>query len=256
MMKNIRLNSSGFTLIELMLAMAISLFLIGGVVLIQSSSRATSAEAENLSRMQENIRFTTDLMVRDIRNAGFRDQLSLTSKQFKDIGTNFARIQNKADEGPSLEIAYAGWESCSDGFEIIDATNKVPSEIRNRYFVQNGELKCVGSKDGAEQPPVALASRIESANFELLCPGGASATSSSPPTSSSLWVNGQDFEKERTSLQDACHGVKIMLTYEAVNDDVTPVTVEVTAGFRNILLGQLMWQAVCQLVDSPTICSA
>jgi|GEM_PF-6111953 len=69
MIKNVRLNGSGFTLIELMLAMAISLFLIGGVALIQSSSRATSAEAERLSRIQENIRFPDYLRFSAIEKA-------------------------------------------------------------------------------------------------------------------------------------------------------------------------------------------
>lgn len=61
----------GFTIVELMVAMAISLLLLGGVVAIFTSSKTTYERVERLSRTQENGRFALDAIVRDIRSAGY-----------------------------------------------------------------------------------------------------------------------------------------------------------------------------------------
>lgn len=61
----------GFSLIELMVAMALSLVLLGGVLAIFASSRKTFETNDRLSRIQENGRFALDSIVRDIRAAGY-----------------------------------------------------------------------------------------------------------------------------------------------------------------------------------------
>jgi type IV pilus assembly protein PilW len=61
----------GFTVIELMVAMVISLLLLGGVVTIFVSSKGTYERVERLSRTQEAGRFALDAIVRDIRSAGY-----------------------------------------------------------------------------------------------------------------------------------------------------------------------------------------
>jgi type IV pilus assembly protein PilW len=61
----------GFTLVELMIAMLISLFLLGGVVQIFVSSKQSYRVNEDASRLQENGRFAMDIMARDIRMSGF-----------------------------------------------------------------------------------------------------------------------------------------------------------------------------------------
>lgn len=62
---------AGFTVIELMVAMVISLLLLGGVVTIFVSSKGTYERVERLSRTQEAGRFALDAIVRDIRSAGY-----------------------------------------------------------------------------------------------------------------------------------------------------------------------------------------
>ncbi len=62
----------GFTLVELMIAAAISLIMLAGVIHIFSSSKATYRVQEGLSRVQENGRFALELMGRKIRMAGYQ----------------------------------------------------------------------------------------------------------------------------------------------------------------------------------------
>jgi type IV pilus assembly protein PilW len=64
-------RQSGFSLVELMVAMLLSLILLGGVLAIFASSRQTYETTDQLSRIQENGRFALDVIVRDLRGAGF-----------------------------------------------------------------------------------------------------------------------------------------------------------------------------------------
>lgn len=66
-----RQRQSGFGVIEIMLAMLISLILLSGVIQIYTGSKESYVMAENLSRMQENARFAVNMLAHDIRMAGF-----------------------------------------------------------------------------------------------------------------------------------------------------------------------------------------
>ena len=65
-------HQRGLTLVELMIALVLGLFLIGGLLQIFISSKQTYRMQEALSRLQENGRFAIDFMTRDIRLAGFK----------------------------------------------------------------------------------------------------------------------------------------------------------------------------------------
>ena len=65
-------NSCGLSLVELLVAMAVSLVLLGGIYQIFFSSTTTYAVNENFSRLQENARFAMSFLERDVRQAGYR----------------------------------------------------------------------------------------------------------------------------------------------------------------------------------------
>jgi len=62
-------RSSGFSLVELMIAMLLGLFLIGGVISVFLSNKQVYRQNENLARMQENARYAFEVVGRDIREA-------------------------------------------------------------------------------------------------------------------------------------------------------------------------------------------
>ena len=66
------------TLIEIMIALLIGAFLLGGVLQIFSGSQQTYRMQENLSRLQENYRFALDFLAHDSRMAGYRECLTYT----------------------------------------------------------------------------------------------------------------------------------------------------------------------------------
>jgi type IV pilus assembly protein PilW len=69
-LRQARRSSGGFTIVELLVAMTLGLFLLGGVIGIFVNSRQSFRVNENIARVQENARFSFELLMREIREAG------------------------------------------------------------------------------------------------------------------------------------------------------------------------------------------
>jgi len=68
------LRQRGLSLVELMVAMALSLLLMLGVIQIFLSSKQTYSTNSALSRVQESGRFAMEFLTQDIRNTGYKGQ--------------------------------------------------------------------------------------------------------------------------------------------------------------------------------------
>jgi len=64
-------KQSGFSLLEVMIALLIGLFLLGGVLQLFSDAQQTFRMQSNLARLQENGRFALDFLEHDVRMAGY-----------------------------------------------------------------------------------------------------------------------------------------------------------------------------------------
>jgi type IV pilus assembly protein PilW len=69
----------GMTLIESMVAMTISTMLILGSIQMYAQARSNYRTTESISRMQENLRFSIDILVEDVRLAGYWGKTSSAS---------------------------------------------------------------------------------------------------------------------------------------------------------------------------------
>ena len=67
----ITINQKGFSIVELMVALLLGLFLVSGVTAMYISSKQTYRMTDNLSRLQESLRFSLEFISQDIRMAGF-----------------------------------------------------------------------------------------------------------------------------------------------------------------------------------------
>jgi len=65
-------RTAGFSLVELMIALVLGLILVGSAADVMISTKQTFQTTDELSRIQENGRFALDVLVRDIRMAGYR----------------------------------------------------------------------------------------------------------------------------------------------------------------------------------------
>ncbi len=96
-MKN-KLFQTGLSLIEIMIALLIGAFLIGGVLQIFISSKQTYRMQQNLSRLQENGRFAMGFLAADIRMAGYWGCLSPSRPN-----TDVAGTDNNAVSGDNID---------------------------------------------------------------------------------------------------------------------------------------------------------
>ncbi|HED17637.1 MAG TPA: prepilin-type N-terminal cleavage/methylation domain-containing protein, partial [Gammaproteobacteria bacterium] len=182
-------RQQGFTLVEIMVAVAISLFLLAGILQVMSSNKQTSNYQEAIARIQENARFALMFLGRDFRQAGFMgcagnaftNQLNLDTTD-KD---NFYNLQN----------SVAGWEasttsnnsnSTSPG-DSFDTTNNTGSSSDWSDHV---------NPTGQPLAPVSLAARaIEGTDVVIVkyaqeLPGAAIADGSTLPTVADINVTG------------------------------------------------------------------
>ena len=60
----------GVSLVEVMVALTMGLFVVGGAAAIYLANRNSFATVENVARVEENARFAAELLARDIREAG------------------------------------------------------------------------------------------------------------------------------------------------------------------------------------------
>lgn len=68
--RNARAAARGFGLIELMVSLTLGLLVVGAAIMLLLSARQTNGSTDNLSRVQESVRTSYDLMTRELREAG------------------------------------------------------------------------------------------------------------------------------------------------------------------------------------------
>jgi len=101
-------RARGFSLVELMVALAIGLVIIAAIGRIFLSSRSTSQADEGLARLQENARFAIDAMQREIRMAGYFGCLRDLSRIENDL-------KNPGNFEVDLKTAIQGYEYTGTG---------------------------------------------------------------------------------------------------------------------------------------------
>jgi len=69
-MKHLK-HQHGISLVEVMVALVISLFLLGGIIQVYLANKSSYAFSNSISRIQENGRYALDTMTQDLRMAGF-----------------------------------------------------------------------------------------------------------------------------------------------------------------------------------------
>jgi type IV pilus assembly protein PilW len=104
------LNQRGFSLVELMVAIAVALFLVAGVVTVLGNTRNTYKDQSKLSQLQDDQRLAMTLLGNVVQSAGyFPDPVNMTdTSEFKAGAVNFT--------GQTLAFA-------KDGQSLTGATN-------------------------------------------------------------------------------------------------------------------------------------
>lgn len=143
-------NSQGFTVVEVMVAMLISLVLLLGVINIFQASKTSHTLQSGVARLQENARFALDVMTRSIQLAGMdADDITPTDPFNTTNTTNGAGTASD-----SIAVQYASTTDCMG--------NATGGTAIDRFYISGTSLMCAGN-GGA---PAALVDGVD--NMQIL----------------------------------------------------------------------------------------
>lgn len=141
------------TLIELMIALLIGAFLLTGISQIFIGSKQTNRMQENLSRLQENGRFSLNLISQDIRRAGFQGCPSLrsasittnTAAGIPTLSANTAVSGSDGASGDSINLIYA--DSCDANLTttMVDVSTAIQINNSNTCSINANEALLVSN---------------------------------------------------------------------------------------------------------------
>jgi type IV pilus assembly protein PilW len=149
------------TLVELMVAMVLSIFLVGGIIQIFMGNRATFAFNEGMSRIQENARFSLEHIAFTARMAGYSGCLSnvavfnnlTTPNAFRDDIAN--GIQGHDANGTGIGESYAAAAiDPAPSANVNGWTPALPPELNNRV-IPGSDVLIVRGVAGAAHSLVA-----------------------------------------------------------------------------------------------------
>lgn len=124
----------GFSIVELMVAMLISLILLGGIAQIFMSSKKSFTIQDTLGRQQENGRYAIDTLSQDLRRAGYYggnvDNNPGTSLDFNEIaGTlgkedeDFTCPTGTTEWGRMIDMRIYGLNDTAGGYACVNDGN-------------------------------------------------------------------------------------------------------------------------------------
>ena len=141
-------KESGFTLVELLIAMAVGLIVLSAVVSTFIIQRKTFDVQEQTTEMTQNARAAMDLMTREIRMAGYNP----TGATFDGVTYSASELKIQAD-------LNGDGDTTSGSNEIIT-------------YSYDGTNKQIDRKPGIAGTPNALAENIKAFTFEYLDENG------------------------------------------------------------------------------------
>lgn len=143
MMINIR-TQRGLSLIELMVAITISLILMAGVGKIYIGTKTSYNLQNGLGRLQENARYALDTLAHNIGQAGYTSSMTSLDK------FNSAESKENESENTTLDFTKANG-TASDTIEINYTSgtdclgNATGGTATDRYYIDGTTLMCLGN---------------------------------------------------------------------------------------------------------------
>lgn len=159
----------GFTLVELMIAMALGLIVLGAMYGVFTSQSKHFSNQEQIVEMQQNARMAIEIISREIRMAGYNPQQ--TTGHFTFL---LAASENRATNQNNVAFTY---DDDSDGTEDSNDSEQVA------FRVEGGVLKRFSTGAIHWQP---LVENIDALEFTYTLKDGTVVTPPSNPTTAQV----------------------------------------------------------------------
>jgi type IV pilus assembly protein PilW len=168
----------GFTLIELMVSIVISVFLAGGLVMMVQSTRSAFGSQQMLAQLQDNERLVMTFMAEVIESTGyFPNPLINTSLGVFPAGGVFGNTgqsvfgTHSVVNGDTITIRYAAALNDNDVFNCRGLTNTTVapydvfvnkfSIVANPANLNYPILTCTLTSGGSNPPPIPLVNGVQ-----------------------------------------------------------------------------------------------
>ena len=229
-------RNRGFSLIELMVALLLGVFLIGAVVFTYLTSRSAASDAEQLSRMQENVRFAVEYLIRDLRNAGFADDLDSTVWAWSFVRGAFATIETDGNGRQTLVVRYLGRGHCTQAFNQFEVVQNAYSvDPVTRQLVCRGQHASAPTNEGDpvsfdDGGTVSLLPGVRAIQFNPICPAGVDQADCQC-----------QHDASDESVSRSCIGMRVQLDLEGLRAgaEFDTRSIAFQAAFRNVVLERI-----------------
>jgi type IV pilus assembly protein PilW len=160
-------SARGFTFVEIMIAMALGLFLIGGLLTLVQAMRRTSTNQSGMSQLQDNERMAMQLITDVVQSTGyFTNPVLNTAAGAFPAATFGPAVFTVAGQGlvgnvgaPDIITSRYQTAGTNVGDNVINCTGNasaLPASFVNQITVANNYLTCTLWLNGVQQPTVAL----------------------------------------------------------------------------------------------------
>lgn len=181
----------GFTLVEMLIAMAVGMVVLGAMYSTFTIQNKTFANQEEIVAMQQSVRAGMDMMAREIGMAGY-DPCSVNSdsdlsNNFSGVTVNSTQLQIKAD----LDGNDPPSNNCQSPYKGIDATSQenIIYAIASDATTANPNNKKITRNIGAGAQ--SFVENVESFTFEYLKSDGTTATTSAEVRQIRITITGR-----------------------------------------------------------------
>jgi type IV pilus assembly protein PilW len=143
-------KQTGLSLVELMVAMVLSLLVAGALIMLFSNSKQTYTMNENLARLQENGRFALHFLSTDLRRTDYRACTLNLVELLPDAleGENDVTVVGLPNQADRVTIRYQTDECPNPGTFVVPSP---PTTVTTVYSIQagaNGNPSLFRSIDG------------------------------------------------------------------------------------------------------------
>jgi type IV pilus assembly protein PilW len=128
-------QSAGFSLVEIMVSLVISLFILGGAVTILMQNQQNYRQNDDFGRLQENARFALELINSDLRMVGFWGCSNKMTNQVAGVVAGSGELLDTTFALDGLEENSDEWDAQGNdeiASEILDDTDAITMrKLRN-----------------------------------------------------------------------------------------------------------------------------